>query len=84
MGLSNLAVLGTDKFEITGPVYPDVLKKFGLSYRIPEEKDREHIDMIIFSELVNGKFTDNRVNISSRKFEKLKRQGCDAAVLGCT
>ena len=83
MGFSNLAVLGT-KYLMTGPVYPDVLKKFGLSYRIPDENDREHIDMIIFSELVNGKFTEQSRQYFIKVIEKLKGQGCDAAILGCT
>ncbi|MDA8407590.1 MAG: amino acid racemase [Deltaproteobacteria bacterium] len=83
MGFSNLAVLGT-KYLMTGPVYPDVLKKFGLSYRIPDESDREQIDRIIFDELVNGKFTQISRGYFNNVIRKLKEQGCDAAILGCT
>ncbi len=83
LGFSNLAVLGT-KYLMTGPVYPDVLKKLGLSYRTPDESDREQIDTIIFDELVNGKFTEKSRGYFNTVIEKLKKQGCDAAVLGCT
>ena len=83
LGFSNLAVLGT-KYLMTGPVYPEVLKKLGLSYRIPDESDREQIDKIIFDELVNGKFTEKSRGYFNTVIQKLKGQGCDAVILGCT
>ncbi|HPP54044.1 MAG TPA: aspartate/glutamate racemase family protein, partial [Thermoguttaceae bacterium] len=52
-----LAILGT-KYLMTGPVYPSVLERYGIGYRIPDQADREEIDRIIFSELVNGVFQE--------------------------
>jgi aspartate racemase len=37
-GFRNLAITGT-KYLMTGPVYPEVLKKFGITSQIPEEDD---------------------------------------------
>ena len=82
-GFSCLAVLGT-KYLMTGPVYPDALTRFGISFEIPEEKDRERIDDIIFKELVNGVFHENSRLYFNDVIQKLKARGCDAAVLGCT
>jgi len=39
-GFTNLGILGT-KYLMTGPVYPDALKKFGIDYQIPKEEHRE-------------------------------------------
>jgi aspartate racemase len=82
-GLSRLAILGT-KYLMTGPVYPDVLSRFAIAFEIPEAQDREKIDQIIFKELVNGVFLEESRLYFNRVIEKLKSQGCDAVVLGCT
>ncbi|MGD9055125.1 MAG: amino acid racemase [Desulfobacterales bacterium] len=78
-----LAILGT-KYLMTGPVYPETLKEFNIAGQIPDESDREHIDEIIFKELVNGVFTEKSRLYFNEVIEKLKGLGCDAAILGCT
>jgi aspartate racemase len=83
MGLKTLAVTGT-KYLMTGPVYPDKLKKFGIAVQIPGEADREKIDAIIFKELVNGVFTENSRLYFNEVIKKMKDRGCDGVVLGCT
>lgn len=82
-GFKKLAVLGT-KYLMTGPVYPEALEKFGVAYEIPDEKARERIDHIIFTELVNAVFTDTSRRYFNQVMADLKGRGCDAAVLGCT
>ena len=57
-GFQKLGILGT-KYLMTGPVYPDSLRPMGIAYVIPDEEDRENINRIIFSELVNGIFKEN-------------------------
>jgi aspartate racemase len=69
---------------MTGPVYPDTLKKFDIAGQIPAENDRDHIDDIIFKELVNGVFTEKARLYFNEVIAKLKGRGCDAAILGCT
>jgi len=83
LGFAKLGILGT-KYLMTGPVYPDMLRKSGLAWQIPEDKDREQIDKIIFGELVNAVFTEQSRCYFNEVIEKLKRSGCDAVVLGCT
>ena len=83
MGLTTLAISGT-KYLMTGPVYPTVLDRFGLRHEIPDAATRERIDEIIFGELVNGIFRDESRRYFNSVFARLREQGCDGAILGCT
>jgi aspartate racemase len=80
---THLGILGTE-YLMTGPVYPDALKKFGIVTEIPEKQDREEIDTIIFKELVNGIFSEKSRLYFNKVIQSLKYRGCDAVVLGCT
>ena len=80
---SRLAILGT-RFLMEGPVYATKLTATDIEYMIPEAEDRERINDIIFNELVNGRFSSAARDYFNRVIDNLKRQGCDAVVLGCT
>lgn len=82
-GFKTLGITGT-AYLMTGPVYPECLKKHRISTHIPEEKDREKINTIIFNELVNGIILEESRLYFNEVIQKLKDQGCDAVVLGCT
>ncbi|HEX6715770.1 MAG TPA: amino acid racemase [Pyrinomonadaceae bacterium] len=82
-GYERLGILGT-KYLMEGPVYPETLKEFRLESRIPDERDRTRINEIIFKELVNGIFTESSRLYFNEVTDRLKTQGCDAVVLGCT
>lgn len=82
-GFQHLGILGT-KYLMTGPVYPDTLKKFGITSDVPEKEDREHINRIILDELVNGIFHEKSRLYFNEVIQMLKDRGCDAVVLGCT
>lgn len=82
-GFTKLAITGT-KYLMTGPVYPESLKKFDIGCEIPDEGDRKKIDDIIFDELVNGRFLEKSRLYFNEVYQKMKDRGCDAAVLGCT
>ncbi len=82
-GFRMLAVMGT-RYLMTGPVYPEALEEVGISCQVPEEDDRERIDTIIFTELVNGILTAESRQYFNTVVEKMKNRGCDAVVLGCT
>jgi aspartate racemase len=82
-GFSKLAILGTS-YLMTGPVYPEALKEAGISSLVPDTPDRERIDTIIFTELVNGIFTEQSRLYFNDAIRKMKDHGCDAVVLGCT
>ena len=78
-----LGILGTRSL-MEGPVYTTKLAAVDIEHRIPEAKDRERINDIIFDELVCGRFTSESRAYFGEVISKLKVQGCDAVVLGCT
>lgn len=83
-GFKRLAILGT-RYLMEGPVYPEVLDRRNIAYRIPEPDEREKIHTIIFKELVKGIFLDSSREVFHRIMMRMRdEEGCDAAVLGCT
>lgn len=82
-GFGNLAITGT-KYLMTGPVYPASLDKYDIACQIPDGVDRDKIDTIIFKELVNGIFRERSRLYFNQVIGKMKDNGCDAVVLGCT
>jgi aspartate racemase len=82
-GFRTLAIIGT-KYLMTGPVYADGLRRHGIGCRIPDAVEREEIDRIIFSELVNGVFTERSRRYVNAVMQTMKDRGCDGVVLGCT
>jgi aspartate racemase len=50
----------------------------------PSAVERDAFDRVIFEELVNGVFTQEAVTCFQQVIERLKAEGCDAVVLGCT
>lgn len=81
--LRTLGVTGT-KYLMTGPVYPDVFRKYGIECRIPDESERQRINTIIFSELVNGVFREESRRYFNAVIQRMRERGCDGVVLGCT
>ncbi len=82
-GMKRLAITGT-KYTMEGPVYPEVLKANGIDYRVPSPLDRGKIDQIIFDELVNGIFKSESLGLFRQVIDRMKSEGCDGVVLGCT
>jgi len=80
---TKVGILGT-KYLMEGPVYPQVLEKFEIRYEIPSAENRIRINTFIFDELVNGVFLNETRLFFEDQINKLKEQGCDAVVLGCT
>ena len=78
-----VGITGT-KYLTDSEVYPEALAARGLEYERPAREEREEIDRIIMEELVYGVFKAEAVEYFHRVMERLKGQGCDAVVLGCT
>lgn len=83
LGFEKLGITGT-KYLMTGPVYPEALSQFDMSWEIPGEAERERINEIIFGELVHGFFREDSRLYFNEVFAGLKMKGCDAVVMGCT
>ena len=83
LGFRKLAITGT-RYTMEGPVYPEKLKEVGIDYRMPDAEERQHINAIIFDELVKGIFAPESRSYLQQTIRRMRDEGCDAVVLGCT
>ncbi|HXZ81571.1 MAG TPA: amino acid racemase [Terriglobales bacterium] len=83
LGYHKLAVTGT-KYLVESDVYPEKLRARGLEFLRPDKEERERINQIIFDELVYGEFKPASLRYFQAVITRMKNQGCDAVVLGCT
>ena len=82
-GFKRIGILGT-KWLVSSEVYPERLSARGLGYERPSAEEREACNRIIMDELVQSVFKPESVAYYQRVIGRLKDQGCDAVVLGCT
>jgi aspartate racemase len=82
-GLRKLALTGT-KYLVGSEVYPQKLDSLGIGWLRPTEVEREEINRIIMDELVRGQQTPESLRYFQQVIARLKAEGCDAVVLGCT
>ena len=82
-GFRRIGLTGT-KWLVESSVYPDKLTARGLEYLRPTAQEREDINRIIFDELVYGVFKPEAVQRFQQVMSRMKGEGCDAVVLGCT
>lgn len=82
-GFRRVAVSGT-RWLVESKVYPDKLAARGLEWALPEPAEREEMNRVIMDELVCGVFRPEAVAFFQRFYGRMKGEGCDAAVLGCT
>jgi aspartate racemase len=82
-GFRRLGLTGT-RWLVDSDIYPQNLAARGLAYVRPNAADREEINRIIMDELVYGVFKPEAVAYHQRVIGRMKDEGCDAVVLGCT
>lgn len=82
-GFRCVGLTGT-RWLVESEVYPERLIARGLTYVRPNTTEREDINRIIMSELVNGVFMPEAITYFQRVIGRMKDAGCDAVVLGCT
>jgi aspartate racemase len=82
-GFKKLAITGT-KWLTDSEVYPGKLAERGLAFQRPTQEEREEINRIIMDELVYGVFKPEAIAYFQKVIARLKGEGCDAVVLGCT
>ena len=78
-----LGLTGT-RYLIQSEVYPQKLTARGLEFVRPNFAEREEINRIIMDELVCGIFKPAAVAYFQEVIGRMKKEGCDAIVLGCT
>jgi aspartate racemase len=82
-GFRRLGLTGT-RYLVESDVYPEQLAARGLEYVRPNAPEREEVNRIIMDELVHGVFKPEAVASLQRVIGRMKDEGCDAVVLGCT
>jgi aspartate racemase len=82
-GFRRLGLLGT-RWLVESEVYPEKLAPRGLAYVRPDAAEREEINRIIMEELVYGVFKPEAVAYHQRVIKRMRGEGCDAVILGCT
>jgi aspartate racemase len=82
-GRVRVGVLGT-RYLMDGPLYPRAFAAHGIAAELPDPSDRDVINKIIFTELVNGVLTTSSRQEYVRVIEQLAARGCDAVALVCT
>ena len=82
-GLRRIGLTGT-RYLVESEVYPERLKAHGLEFLRPNPAERDEINRIIMDELVYGVFKPEAVAYFQRVMGRMKDEGCDAVVLGCT
>jgi len=82
-GWQRLGLTGT-RWLVGSAVYPDALAAQGLACVRPTAQEREAINRVIMDELVYGVFRPEGVACFQQVFERMKGEGCEAVILGCT
>ncbi|MCR5080235.1 MAG: aspartate/glutamate racemase family protein [Treponema sp.] len=82
-GHKKVALLGT-KFTMTQDFIKQKLIDAGLEVIIPDEKDINTVNEIIFNELCLGNVLDSSREKYKRIIEKMKEKGAEGVILGCT
>jgi aspartate racemase len=78
-----LALTGT-RWLVESEVYPAKLASHGIECLRPTAIQREELNRIIMQELVVGIFKPESIVSFQQVIQRMKEDGCDAVVLGCT
>jgi aspartate racemase len=81
--INTVGLLGT-KVTMEGGFYEKSLNRKDVRVIVPDPKDRELINTIIYGELVNGVVENSSRNEFLRVIGKLSDQGAEGVILGCT
>lgn len=82
-GYSKIGLTGT-KWLVDSDVYSERFERTGLELVKPSTAQRDEMNRVIMDELVHGNFEPRSVAFFQEVIERLKNEGCDAVVLGCT
>ncbi len=81
--LKKVALLGT-KYTMQLPFYKNKLAALGIEIIIPNEPDIEYINSAIYNEMGKGIFLPERKEEFINIINKLKAEGAEGVILGCT
>ncbi len=83
-GLKRVGLIGT-QYTMEKDFYTGFLHdKFGIEVVVPSKEQRQVLNTIIYSELIQGNFTEKSKNECLAAIEALKLEGIEGIILGCT
>ena len=82
-GFRRVGITGT-RWLVDSEVYPEALTARGLDYLRPTAAERDETNRIIMEELVYDRFQLESVAYFQQVIARMKDEGCDAVILGCT
>ena len=82
-GQKTAGLLGA-KFTMEEPFYANRLKQHGIKTIIPDDADRQIVHDAIYNELCQGKITNATRKQFLKIINRLKDQGAEGVILGCT
>jgi aspartate racemase len=82
-GFQRLGLTGT-RWLVESEIYPEKLTARRLDFVRPDDAERDEMNGIIMDELVYGVFKPEAVAHFQRVIGRMKDEGCDAVILGCT
>lgn len=84
MKIKTVGLLGT-RFTMESGFYKNKLvNKYDLIVKIPEKEERDYIHKTIYNEFAQGKFFESTKKNYLKIINKLKENGCEGIILGCT
>jgi aspartate racemase len=82
-GFRRLGITGT-RWLVDSEVYPEKLAARGIDFMRPDTAERDRMNRVIMEELVYGVFEADGIAAFQQLIRRMKSEGCDAVVLGCT
>jgi aspartate racemase len=82
-GATSVALLGT-KFAMSRVFFTDRIASHGLEVLVPDEKNFDELNRIIYDELVHGKVLDSSRRTVVAMIEGLWDAGAGGVILGCS
>lgn len=83
-GLTRVGLLGTKPVMATDYLKHRYLERFGIEVLVPDADAQDEVDRIIFDELCCGKFLPESKARYLAIVDRLREQGAQGVILGCT
>lgn len=78
-----VGIIGTN-IVMEGAVYSQALETAGIDHMLPVPHERTHLDRIIRTELIAGRFSKDSRAFLHDIIDRLRTRSCDAVILACT
>jgi len=82
-GMKKVGLLGT-QYTMEKRFYQDALERRGITVLVPEVKDRQYVNTVIYNELVAGQIRDESRAGLLAVIRRLAERGAQGVILGCT